>query len=47
MSLPISLPALQMLVQPLERIFHTIRTNAAQVVAALGPEVSAPLPRPA
>ncbi|KAL4448605.1 hypothetical protein ABPG75_005824 [Micractinium tetrahymenae] len=29
----------KMLVQPLDRIFNTIRTNAAQVVAALGPEV--------
>jgi len=31
-----------MLVLPLERIFYTIRTNAAQVVAALGPEVRSP-----
>jgi hypothetical protein len=32
--------AVQMLVQPLDRIFYSIRTNAAQVVAALGaPEV--------
>lgn len=27
---------LQMLVQPLDRIFHVIRTNASQVVTALG-----------
>lgn len=28
--------SLQMLVQPLDRIFHVIRTNASQVIQALG-----------
>lgn len=32
-----AIAVLQMLVQPLDRIFYSIRTNAAQVVAALGP----------